>query len=707
MNLIHIISHELKLNETQVDTVLKMLAEGSTIPFIARYRKEATGNLDENQIKDIEVYYAKQKTLEERREAVIRLIDEKGMLTDAVYANLKKSKTLKDIEDIYLPFKEKKKTKATEAISKGLEPLAKIVLSAKSPINVVDKAKEFLNDKVTTVNEAIEGMQHIIAEFVSDRTYFRKWIRSFVNNKSQLKTKLKNNAVDEREVYKNYYNFESPLNRLANYQILAINRAEKTKVISASLVYDKDKIIDFLVKNMNKNDNDSILPYIEAAVKDGFKRLIKPSIEREIRSDLTDKASEGAINIFANNLEKLLLTPAIKGKTVLGIDPGFKTGCKTAVIDATGKPKTIGVIYLFKKRDAFATLADTFKHFKIDVVVVGNGTASRETVDLVASFMKENNISVPFTIISEAGASVYSASKIAQKEFPDLQVEQRSAISIARRYQDALNELVKIDPQSIGVGQYQHDVNQKQLDSHLGFVVEKIVNQVGVDINTASSEVLKYVSGLSSKVAENIVAHRSENGIFKDRKEIKKVKGLGPKAFEQAIGFLRIINGINKLDSTSIHPESYKIAEAILKDNGIGMERIGHASALNEKEPEELAKKHKSDVYTIKDIIDGLSQPQRDIRDSYDAPILQSEILTIDNLSVGQVMEGRVQNVTEFGAFVDLGIKEAGLIHKSNMSDSFVKNPFDIVSVGMIVNVELITLEKERKRIGLKLLPKE
>ncbi len=707
MNLITTISKELNLNEKQVETVLTLLNEGATIPFIARYRKEVTGGLDENQIKDVEVYHAKQKTLEERREAVIRLIDEKGMLTEKIKEQLLNSKTLKDVEDIYLPFKEKKKTKATEAIAKGLEPLAKIILASQQELDVRKKAEEFINNKVTSVDEAIEGAKFIIAEFTSDRVYFRKWVRSFISREAKIKTKLKKSAVDEKEVYKNYYEFEKDIRRIANYQILAINRAEKEKVITVSLDYPQKQVVDFLIKNMNRYNNDSVLPYIEEAVKDGFKRLIKPSIEREIRSDLTEKAGEGAINIFASNLEQLLLTPAIKGKTVLGIDPGFRTGCKTAVIDQTGAPKTIGVIYVFKEHDAYATLDDTFKNFNIDVIVIGNGTASRETMEMVAKYQKDRGMEIPFTIISEAGASVYSASKIAQKEFPKLQVEQRSAISIARRYQDALNELVKIEPKAIGVGQYQHDVNQKQLDVQLGFVVEKIVNRVGVDINTASAAVLQYISGLSSKVANNIIEHRNINGVFKERKEIKKVKGLGSKTYEQAIGFLRIIDGINKLDSTPIHPESYKIAKAILKDNNISLDSIGQVNELKNVNSQELALKYESDKYTIQDIIDGISNPQRDIRDSYDAPILKTEILSIENMATGQTMEGRVQNITEFGAFVDLGIKTAGLIHKSNMGSGFVRNPMDVVSVGQIVEVEIISLEKERKRIGLKLLKKQ
>ncbi len=706
MQLIEKISSELNIGSNQVNTVLELLSSGATIPFISRYRKEATGGLDENQIKDIETFYAKQKAIEERREAVIRLIDEKDMLTDIIHSQLLKANSLKEIEDIYLPFKEKKKTKATDAIAKGLEPFAKIVLSATTALDVESKAKEFLNDKVSSIEEAIEGMQHIIAEYTSERAYFRKWIRSFVWRETKLKTKVKKSADDEKEVYKNYYDFEKELKWLENYQILAINRAEKQKVISVTFNYPTKKIINFLFENMNRHNNDSTSQYIMQAIEDGFKRLIKPSIEREVRSDLTERASEGAIQIFASNLESLLLTPAIKGKTVLGIDPGFRTGCKTAVINSMGTPKSIGVIYVFKELEAFKMFEKIFAENKIDVIVVGNGTASRETISLVAKFLKQNNINIPFTIISEAGASVYSASKIAQKEFPNLQVEQRSAISIARRYQDTLNELVKIEPQSIGVGQYQHDVNQKQLESNLGFVVEKIVNQVGVDINTASAEVLKYVAGLSLKIAENIVEYRNNNGKFLERKDIKKVKGLGPKAFEQAIGFLRIIGGKNKLDSTPIHPESYKIAKEILKDNNIDLDQIGNIPNLETKDPQEISIKYNSDIYTIKDILEGLSKPQRDIRDSYDAPILQSEILTIDNLSEGQNMQGRIQNVTDFGAFVDLGIKEAGLIHKSNMSNTFVKNPLDIVSVGMIVEVEIISLEKERKRIGLKLLKK-
>ncbi|WP_420331216.1 Tex-like N-terminal domain-containing protein [Mycoplasma todarodis] len=706
MNLITIISRELELNEKQVETVLSLLNEGATIPFIARYRKEVTGGLDENQIKDIETYHAKQKALEERREAVLRLIEEKGMLTDKLKEQILKAKTLKDVEDIYLPFKEKKKTKATEAIAKGLEPLAKIILAAQQHLDVEQKAQEFINEKVASTQEAIEGAQFIIAEYASDRTFFRKWVRSFIWQNAKIKTKLKKSAEDEKEVYKTYYEFEKDLRWIANYQVLAINRAEKSKVISVSFDYAQKQVTDFLIKNMNRHNNESTLPYIETAVKDGFKRLIKPSIEREIRSDLTEKASNGAIDIFATNLEQLLLTPAIKNKTVLGIDPGFRTGCKTAVIDGTGSPKTIGVIYVFKERDAYATLDDTFKNHKIDVIVIGNGTASRETMELVAKYQKDRGMKIPFTIISEAGASVYSASKIAQKEFPKLQVEQRSAISIARRYQDALNELVKIEPKAIGVGQYQHDVNQKQLDAQLGFVVEKIVNQVGVDINTASAAILQYISGLSAKVANNIVDHRAENGVFKDRKEIKKVKGLGAKTYEQSIGFLRIVDGVNKLDSTSIHPESYKIAKAILKDNKVTLEEIGKANELQKLDIQELAKKYESDKYTIEDIISGISSPQRDVRDSYDAPILKTEILSIDNMAEGQVMEGRVQNITEFGAFVDLGVKTAGLIHKSNMGKGFVSNPMDVVSVGQIVEVEIISLEKERKRIGLKLLTK-
>ncbi|MCP4336419.1 MAG: RNA-binding transcriptional accessory protein [Mycoplasma sp.] len=705
MNIINKIATNLNLSNEQVNVVLNMLSEGSTIPFIARYRKEATGNLDENQIKDIEIYYSKQKTFEERKEVVLRLIDEKEMLTETVKLQLEKCSSLKELEDIYSPYKEKKKTKATEAIAKGLEPLAKIILSAKKNINIELMAKEYLNEKVKNIPDVLDGVKHIIAEYISNRVYFRKWIRTFLWKNALIKTKIKKEAIDEKEVYKNYYDFEKKLSYLKNYQVLAINRAEKSKIITVSFDYKASQIIDFIIKNISKNNNYIInQPIIKESAKDSFKRLIKPSLEREIRSELTEKSSTTSIEIFANNLEHLLLTPAIKSKTVLGIDPGFRTGCKTAVINELGTPKSIGVIYLFKEEQAMKTLEEIFNNYKIDVIVIGNGTASRETMTFVNKTLQKNKLNIPFTIISEAGASVYSASKVAQKEFPNLQVEQRSAISIARRYQDNLNELVKVEPKAIGVGQYQHDVNQKELENKLAFIVEKIVNQVGVDINTASLELLKYVSGLSPKVAKSIIDYRKEKGVFKNRKEIKEVKGLGSKTYEQSIGFLRIIDGDNKLDTTPIHPESYKIAKQILKDNKINLDVIGKASELKELDINELAKKYDSDKYTISEIIEGISQPQRDIRDSYNAPILKTEILSIDNISVGQIMEGRVQNVTEFGAFVDLGIKEAGLIHKSNMSDKYVKNPLDIISVGKIVKIEIIDLDKNRKRIGLKLL---
>lgn len=700
------IAQNLNIEETQVSKTLKLLEEGNTIPFIARYRKEVTGNLDEEQIRKISEVYEYGQNLLKRKEDVIRLIDEKGLLTDELKAKIMQATKLVEVEDLYRPYKEKKKTKATEAIKNGLEPLAKLIMSYPKEINF-DK---FLNENVKTKEDAIEGASYIIAEWTSENASYRKYIRRYMYNNGKLVTKLKKNAEDENKTYEMYYDFTEPIKYAKAYRIMAINRAEKEKVITVNLEVDDDHIINYLKEKIIKKE--SIYNYIiENAIKDSYKRLIKPSVEREIRSEITEKAEDEATKNFSLNLENLLMQPPMKGKMVLGFDPAYRTGCKLAVVDETGKMLDISVIYPHEpkneKEKSKKILLDLIKKYKIDIIAIGNGTASRESEAFVADTIKEADHKVEYILVSEAGASVYSASKLAIEEYPDLHVEQRSAISIARRLQDPLSELVKIDPESIGVGMYQHDVAPKKLSDSLGFVVTKSVNNVGVNINTASSSLLKYVSGLTKTNINKLLKYRSEHGKFQNREEIKKL--LTPKTYTQSVGFLRIPEGTNILDATSIHPESYDITLNLLKLLNLDIKNIG-TEEFNKKldiDIAEYAKKLNTDVYTLEDIVKSLQKPNRDPRDDMPKPLLKSDVLHLEDLKPGMKLQGTVRNVTPFGAFIDIGIKNDGLAHISKLTNRYIKHPSEVVSVGDIVDCYVDEIYPEKHKVSLSLINPE
>lgn len=700
------IAQNLNIKEPQVSKTLKLLEEGNTIPFIARYRKEVTGNLDEEQIRKISEVYEYGQNLLKRKEDVIRLIDEKGLLTDELKVKIMQATKLVEVEDLYRPYKEKKKTKATEAIKNGLEPLAKLIMSYPKEINF-DK---FLNENVKTKEDTIEGASYIIAEWTSDNASYRKYIRRYMYNNGKLVTKLKKNAIDENKTYEMYYDFTETLKYAKAYRIMAINRAEKEKVITVNLDVDDEHIINYLKEKIIKKES----PYnyiIENAIKDSYKRLIKPSVEREIRSEITEKAEDEATKNFSLNLENLLMQPPMKGKMVLGFDPAYRTGCKLAVVDETGKMLDISVIYPHEpkceKEKSKKILLDLIKKYKIDIIAIGNGTASRESEAFVADTIKEADHKVEYILVSEAGASVYSASKLAIEEYPDLHVEQRSAISIARRLQDPLSELVKIDPESIGVGMYQHDVAPKKLSDSLGFVVTKSVNNVGVNINTASSSLLKYVSGLTKTNINKILKYRSDHGKFQNRDELKKL--LTPKTYTQSIGFLRIPEGTNILDATSIHPESYDITLNLLKLLNLDLKNIG-TEEFNKKldiDIAEYAKKLNTDVYTLEDIIKSLQKPNRDPRDDMPKPLLKSDVLHLEDLKPGMKLQGTVRNVTPFGAFIDIGIKNDGLAHISKLTNKYIKHPSEVVSVGDIVDCYVDEIYPEKHKVSLSLIKPE
>lgn len=700
------IAQNLNIKEPQVSKTLKLLEEGNTIPFIARYRKEVTGNLDEEQIRKISEVYEYGQNLLKRKEDVIRLIDEKGLLTDELKIKIMQATKLVEVEDLYRPYKEKKKTKATEAIKNGLEPLAKLIMSYPKEINF-DK---FLNENVKTKEDAIEGASYIIAEWTSDNASYRKYIRRYMYNNGKLVTKLKKNAIDENKTYEMYYDFTENIKYAKAYRIMAINRAEKEKVITVNLDMDDEHIINYLKEKIIKKES----PYnyiIENAIKDSYKRLIKPSVEREIRSEITEKAEDEATKNFSLNLENLLMQPPMKGKMVLGFDPAYRTGCKLAVVDETGKMLDISVIYPHEpkceKEKSKKILLDLIKKYKIDIIAIGNGTASRESEAFVADTIKEADHKVEYILVSEAGASVYSASKLAIEEYPDLHVEQRSAISIARRLQDPLSELVKIDPESIGVGMYQHDVAPKKLSDSLGFVVTKSVNNVGVNVNTASSSLLKYVSGLTKTNINKILKYRSDHGKFQNRDELKKL--LTPKTYTQSIGFLRIPEGTNILDATSIHPESYDITLNLLKLLNLDLKNIG-TEEFNKKldiDIAEYAKKLNTDVYTLEDIIKSLQKPNRDPRDDMSKPLLKSDVLHLEDLKPGMKLQGTVRNVTPFGAFIDIGIKNDGLAHISKLTNKYIKHPSEVVSVGDIVDCYVDEIYPEKHKVSLSLIKPE
>ena len=701
------IALELNIRIEQVKSTLKMLEDGNTIPFIARYRKEVTGNLDEEQIRSISEVYEYQVNLLKRKEDVIRLIDEKGLLTDKIKTEVMNASKLVEVEDLYRPYKEKKKTKATEAIKNGLEGLAKIILSFPKELYAVDK---FLNDNVKTKEDAIEGAKYIIAEYISDNAYYRKWIRNDIYNNSKIVTKKKKNAVDEKKVYEMYYDYSEDVKYIKPHRVLAVNRGEKEGVLSVSLEYNKEYIYNYLEKKLIKDENSECAVYVKDAIVDSYKRLIGPSVEREIRSELTEKSEEGAIEVFAKNLENYLLTPPMKDKMILGLDPAYRTGCKLAVIDYTGQMLDIKVIYPHEPKNDFEgskkIVLDLIDKYNIDIIAIGNGTASRESETFIANVIKDAKRSVSYIIVNEAGASVYSASKLAIEEFPNLHVEERSAISIARRLQDPLSELVKIDSKSIGVGQYQHDVKEKNLNEALDFVVSKSVNNVGININTASASILKYISGLTKKSIEKIIDFRNKHGRFNSRNELIDNKILSAKAYEQSIGFMRVLDGSNPLDKTSIHPESYNKTTKLLESIGMNYDSLGTEeliSKLDNINIDDYSKKLDIDIYTLGDIINSLKKPNRDPRDDFDKPILKSDVLHIEDLKKGMELEGTVRNVVDFGAFIDIGIKNDGLVHISKITDRYIKHPSEVLSVGDIVTcyVDEVFLDKGKVALSL------
>ena len=704
MNNKEILAKNLGIKVSQVEAVLNLLSEGATIPFIARYRKEATGSLDEEQIRSIEKEYTYLENLLKRKEDVIRLIEEKDLMTDELRASILACEKLSDVEDLYRPFKEKKKTKASEAIKMGLEPLAKKMMSF--PIN--GTMEKLASGFECGTEKAIEGAKYIIAEWISDNAYYRKFIKKEIWNNGAIVSKVKKNAVDEKKVYQMYYDFEEKIKYAKHYRILAMNRGEEEKVLTVSLDFDKEKILEYLKSKIIKNQDSFVVLEVESAIEDALKRLIYPSVEREIRADLTEMAEKKAILTFQDNLEHLLMTKPVKDKVVLGFDPAFRTGCKLAVLNPYGNVLEIATIYPHEpkneKEKSKEILTSLIQKYGVQIIAIGNGTASRESEAFVADSIKGTD--VLYNLVSEAGASVYSASPLAIKEFPDLTVEKRSAISIGRRVQDPLSELVKIDPKSIGVGEYQHDVNQKELSEALGFTVSKIVNEIGVNINTASASILSYISGLTKKTIDSILKFR-EKKTFTSREEVKKLAGFTDKVYEQSIGFLRVIDGENLLDRTRIHPESYELARKVLLSLQLDLKNLGTQEfneALSKANASKLAKKLDADVYTIEDILEELKHPGQDYRDKLDDIVLKSDVLTIHDLKEGMELKGTVRNVTSFGAFIDIGLHDDGLVHISKMSKNFVKNPNDILSVGDIVTVYVCGIDLEKEKVQLSLI---
>lgn len=708
-----LIAKEQSVTAKQVKSVISLLDDGNTVPFIARYRKEQTGALDEVQIKDIMDRYQYIQNLNQRKEEVIRLIEEQGKLTAELQANVMKSNKLQEVEDLYRPYKQKRRTKATVAKEKGLEPFADWLLTFSNDIAVEEEAKKYLSEEkeVLTVEEVITGAQDILAERISDDAESRKWIRTKTTSTGKIRTTAKSEEKDEKNIYEMYYEYEEPISKIVPHRTLAMNRGEKDEVLKVSMEAPVDYITEYLENKWILNKEAASAPVIKVAIEDGYKRLIQPSIEREIRNELTEKAEGQAIHIFSENLRNLLLQPPLKGRMVLGVDPAYRTGCKLAVVDETGKVLEIGVIYphppVNKTKEAEAKFQDILNRHKIEMVAIGNGTASRETEQFVADMLKRQTGQIYYLIVNEAGASVYSASEIAREEFPNYQVEERSAVSIARRLQDPLAELVKIDPKSVGVGQYQHDVSQKKLSESLTFVVETAVNQVGVNVNTASSSLLQYVAGLSKAVANNIVKKREEEGKFENRKQLKKIPRLGAKTYEQAIGFLRILDGEEPLDRTGIHPENYAEVNKLLKKIGFNSGNIGTLElreALGKVEVKEMANELTIGELTLKDIIDALVRPSRDPREDLAAPLLRTDVLKLEDLQTGMELQGTVRNVVDFGAFVDIGVKQDGLVHISKLSNKFVKHPLDIVSVGDVVTVWVDSVDHGKGRVALTML---
>lgn len=708
------VANELAIKLTQVKNVIDLTNEGNTIPFIARYRKERTGALDEVVIRDILDRWNYLLNLEERKAEVIRIIDEQGKLTEDLAGKIENATKLQEVEDLYRPYKQKRRTKASIAKERGLEPLASWMMTFPETGELREEARRYINEEldVHTEEDAITGAKDIIAEMVSDDAEVRKWIRFETMKHGIIESAVKDGEKDEKQVFEMYYEYEEPVGKIVPHRILALNRGEKEGILKVSVKPDIEKIITYLKQSFIKNERSPVASEVMLAIEDGYKRLIQPSIEREVRNELTEKAEEQAIHIFSENLRKLLLQPPLKGKIVLGVDPAYRTGCKLAVVDETGKVLHIDVIYphppVSKKDEAENKVMGIIEKYKVEMIAIGNGTASRETEEFIADTLKKlGGSDTYYMIVNEAGASVYSASDLAREEFPDLHVEERSAVSIARRLQDPLAELVKIDPKSVGVGQYQHDVSQKKLQESLAFVVETVVNQVGVNVNTASSSLLQYVSGLSKTVANNIKKYREENGKFKNRDELKKIPRLGEKTYEQSIGFLRVVDGDEPLDRTSIHPENYPVVRRLLEKLGFSTTDIGSEKLiqrLNEVNVNGMAVELEVGELTLKDIFDALKRPERDPRDDLPKPLLRKDVLKMEDLKPGMELQGTVRNVVDFGAFVDIGVKQDGLVHISKMSNQYVKHPLDVVSVGDIVTVWVNDVDVNKGRISLSML---
>ncbi|MFG6121385.1 Tex family protein [Thalassobacillus sp. B23F22_16] len=709
------VAKEANISEKAIQQVIDMLADGNTVPFIARYRKEMTGGLDEVQIKTIEDKWNYVQNLNQRKEEVIRLIDEQGKLTDELRESIEQAPQLQKVEDLYRPYKQKRRTRATIAKEKGLEPLAEMVWSQQK-FDFAEEAAVYVSEEqeLHTVEDVLAGVNDIIAEWISDEPEYREAIRQRTFKSGTIQSTAKDSEADEKGVFEMYYDYQEPVRAVVSHRVLALNRGEKEGIIKVSIQPPEESIISYLERKVIRNEaNQKMRDFLATAIQDGYKRLIEPSIEREIRNSLSEKAEEQAIEVFSQNLRSLLLQPPLKGKTVLGVDPAYRTGCKLGVIDETGKMHSVSVMYPTPPRNdikgAEKILLSFLDKYPVELIAIGNGTASRETEQFIADMIQKHSLAIAYMIVNEAGASVYSASTLAREEFPDLQVEERSAISIARRVQDPLAELVKIDPQSIGVGQYQHDVTQKKLKESLTFVVETAVNQVGVNVNTASSSLLQYVSGLSKTVANNVVKQREELGKFTNRKELKKIPRLGAKTYEQSIGFLRIIDGKEPLDRTPIHPESYQAARDLLKmvdssEEDLGTQQL--ADSLKGMESEETAEKLGIGLPTLQDIIKSLVQPGRDPRDELPKPLLKKNVLAMEDLEEGMELEGTVRNVVDFGAFVDIGVKQDGLVHISKLADKFVKHPMDVVAVGDVVTVWVEKVDMDKQRIALTMVNK-
>lgn len=701
----------LAVTTQQIENVLSLLEEGATVPFIARYRKEKTGGLNEDQIREISKVYEYQVNLLQRKEDVIRLIDEKGLLTEDLKKQILNAEKLSEVEDYYRPFKEKKKTKASIAKVKGLEPLALEILKLHRQFDLENEAKKYLNEEVLTIEDAINGAKDIIAEQISDEPKYRKYTKDMIYKTGIMTSQVKKKNPDEDAIYEMYYDYHERVQYIASHRILAMNRAEKEKVLTVSIDIDTERFETYIYNGMMRKRESNMSDVIKKCVHDAFKRLIFPSVEREVRSELTEKAQEQALKVFSINLEKLLLQAPLKDRYVLGVDPAFRTGCKLAAIDPTGKVLDINKVFITLPKDDYSKdekiLLSMIQKYKIEIIAIGNGTASRETEGFIANLIQKNHLDVQYVIVSEAGASVYSASAIAKEEFPTYQVEERSAVSIARRLQDPLAELVKIEPKAISVGQYQHDMNQKKLTEQLDFVVEKVVNQVGVNINTASPSLLQYVSGLSMRLAKNIVQYREDNGKFTSREQIKNVNKLGNKTYEQAVGFLRILSGNEILDETSIHPDNYQDALRLLNYLHLTKEEIGTKQAqdiVKQTSVQDIQDALGMDHFLIEDLLDAFVSPHRTPRDEYNTPVLRQDVLHIEDLRVGMKLQGVVRNVVDFGAFVDIGLKNDGLVHISKMSEKKVQHALDVCHVGDILDVYVYDVDLKKKRVALSLL---